>query len=113
MVALIAAICAFVSVGGFVLYASGVGQRRAETRLAGLRQSSMQEARDAPFAHDVVRSGQGRTYRVSALANLQRVYQLRQARSSELERANTLLSTSGALAAKSPTTHEKRLNRSP
>ncbi|MCH8815826.1 MAG: type II secretion system F family protein [Chloroflexi bacterium] len=54
MVALIAAICAFVSVGGFALYASGVGQRRVETRLAGLRQSSTQQALNAPFADRIV-----------------------------------------------------------
>jgi tight adherence protein C len=54
MVALIAAICAFVSVGGLVLYASGVGQRKVETRLAGLRQSSTQAALDAPFSDRVV-----------------------------------------------------------
>ena len=54
MVALIAAICAFVSVGGFALYASGVGQRRVETRLAALGQSSTQQALDAPFADRIV-----------------------------------------------------------
>jgi tight adherence protein C len=54
MVALIAAICAFVSAGGLVLYASGVGQRRVETRLAGLGRPSTREALNAPFADRIV-----------------------------------------------------------
>lgn len=54
MIALIGAICAFISVGGFVLYMAGSASRRPEARLAGLRQSSVQASLDAPFADRVV-----------------------------------------------------------
>lgn len=54
MLALIGAICAFISVGGFVLYMAGSGSRQAEARLGGLRQSSVQSSLDAPFADRVV-----------------------------------------------------------
>ncbi len=54
MLALIGAICAFMAVGALVLYLSGVGASRVETRLGALRQSSTQTALDAPFSDRVV-----------------------------------------------------------
>lgn len=54
MIALMGAICAFISVGGLILYTAGAGLRRSEARLADLRQSSIQSSLDAPFADRVV-----------------------------------------------------------
>lgn len=54
MIPLIGAICAFVSVGGLVLYMSGSSSRRVETRLGTLVQSSNQTRYDAPFADRVM-----------------------------------------------------------
>jgi len=54
MLALVGAICAFVAVGTLVLYLSGLGASRVESRLGTLRTSSTQAALDSPFSNRVV-----------------------------------------------------------